>query len=436
MISTHKVQSIFDSMQENSAYILKSIVGHRLLETTSSSVFVFGSTRRYECLPQGDLDVVVHTPNVRQWFQVREALDAVRCRHNLDKIEIFMVNKAMPLIDIVNGQTPDAGCLDVLPVVISFEGLWIAKLLQTCTNLYNDPHRLAIKMLSEYYFSRMYNNRSQGLDINLKYTPGGYRDILYLDLYARIFGGANYKGVPEIRESIGRVVHDLQLGSEDAQMLKWAVAWVIQVKSAILDLCSGTQHRGRAPMNLATATLLTKSRYRSVLALPSLVTPEEIVSRHLTATRTLSATIDRLVSLSDGPLWSYLPDSDRKVANTIRGIWLGDVEAVSRATHSIGSAAHYGILSALICTDVLDAPMLDTLARTVASQPSYVYLNRLLIKSAKTHITTIKYILDNNRISWDAAVEKRYRALAKRRVGADGEGIQHASKANLCVHRI
>jgi len=85
-------------------------------------------------------------------------------------------------------------------------------------------------------------------------------------------------------------------------------------------------------------------------------------------------------------------------------------------TRSISPEVHYGILSALICTDVLDASSLDTIARIVTTRPGYIYLNRLLLKSTKTHSSTVEYILNNNRISWDIRVEKRYKALAKQRL--------------------
>ena len=165
------------------------------LKNASASVFVFGSIRRGECLPQGDVDVVLHVPVDDDLRDAREALECIGRECNMDKVDVLHVDESTALHEIAEGRSPDAGYLDVVPVTVTPYGAKVSQVLKECCEEYNRPSQLALRLICEYYFSRKFNDRSVGDEINLKYTPGGYRDILFLDLYSRIVQGEGMAGV-------------------------------------------------------------------------------------------------------------------------------------------------------------------------------------------------------------------------------------------------
>ena len=279
-----------------------------------------------------------------------------------------------------------------------------------------------MRLICEYYFSRKFNDRSVGDEINLKYTPGGYRDILFLDLYSRIVQGEGWRGLmhgPEIEYGLDTVSSALGLSRERAVALRRAVKWVAFVKSAVLDLFSETELRGRAPMSLAVARLLSESRYYSSLMLESSATTEDIIGLHRSANVTIAEVVDGLVMSSHNSVWEYMDGDQRELARTVRGIWLEDAGYVKRGVEYSKECVDYGVLSALICTNAAGPSWLDNVARRVASRPGYMYLNRLLLKNEQTSIATLKYIVKNNQIALDGAVDGRYRELGEDRIRKD-----------------
>ena len=82
------------------------------------------------------------------------------------------------------------------------------------------------------------------------------------------------------------------LAVREPSLWRRAVKWVAFVKSAVLDLFSETELRGRAPMSLAVARLLSESRYYSSLMLESSATTEDIIGLHRSANVTIAEVVD------------------------------------------------------------------------------------------------------------------------------------------------
>lgn len=384
---------------------------------TSASVFCFGSFRRAEILPQSDLDVVVRCAvDLRQ--PISHALQAAGVSLNLDKVDVSYLADFEPLERIAACQSPEAGFLDTRSLFIQPGDEPFAGRLAWCRDFYNSPDVLAVKLIFERYYARAGNDRSVGADINLKYTPGGYRDVMLLDLYGRMRLPRILDPLePEYLQQFSIVSDDLSWAKNRTAALFRAVNWLLAVKSALLDVFHRTPLRGRAPLNLQTATLLASSGAAARLADFAVVTPTEILAEHARSRRHVNDAVEQLFSLENPFLRDALGER-RAIAMLIDQLWRSDPSAAATTRRLLPESTCYPLLASYLFSGAARPADVDELARNHAREAGLRFLNRLLIKHPLTPRSTLRFIAEQNRISLTDEVDARYRDLVQHRLAA------------------
>ncbi|MDN5202395.1 hypothetical protein QQ008_13495 [Fulvivirgaceae bacterium BMA10] len=360
---------------------------------SDSQCLLGGSLSRMEALPMSDLDVVFlgesdETLDQKDWNEF-DRIDCVKVKDNKQGARMMQC------------MTPEAGFLDSIPIT-RFENIFY--------DMFNEDIFLINKLAFEYNFSRLFNDRSENSDHNLKYSPGGYRDILLINWCSRILGDSNYqKDTSEIVHSI-RVLYEILGFKIDQDKLLDAIAYIMIVKSWILITHSHSETRGFTSLNRITVQNAIRYKNNPFAKIMTLSVNETLV-RYSLSKKLVGQFLDSLVE--------FVLKSQRDKFFTETYVLLNIIqhrevqnEAVSKHLNS----DFYPLIATMILTKNLDASHLHYLAQRFTNDPGHYYTNRLILKNEDTSQETIEMMLCESRFALDEFTNRRYLDLARKKL--------------------
>ena len=323
----------------------------------------------------------------------------------MDRLDILCIPKEAP-DRLLMCRSPESGFLDALPIHGGSPSTAHYKSFNTRQNLLN-------KFIWSYKYSRVFDDRSTNHEINLKYSPGCYRDVLFIDHLARFLNGRWPSGLdgsaPEI---IGATTQVCKYIGTSAPPVLESIAFVMLVKSTVLQAHASTPHRGRTQLN------------------------EETLSHALQCNNLLATTL----KAKGGNFWAIYQQSRNNLKRVLKTSFtrvLCEYPEMIYDDISIALKAANGQCVGPLET-LLDNPQWDTfpiavcilaektttattirrMAERYHADPGQQYTNRLIAKSPLTNKDTLVFMRDNAKFAFDAWTQSRYTRLIEERLHA------------------
>ncbi|PHX56877.1 hypothetical protein CP500_003120 [Tychonema bourrellyi FEM_GT703] len=380
-------RKVFDKCIKFSNDTRKSL----LAQIDSFDTYLAGSVSRSEALPMSDLDVV--------YFGDEGKLDLVEVK-NIDRIDDLCIPDENSADLLLLRMSPEAGFLDSVP-------------LNNHHHKYYDKFRsiphLVSKSLWEYEYSRRFNERSTDGGINMKYSVGGYRDILIINLLARCLLPDRDEDNPEIYQSIEILSAELQLSKVRKKQVLNAIALIMLTKSVVLMAGRTTSSKGQTLLNIGT--LNETFRQYSWLSMISLNSPSYLSkynsAKHVVSKFTLDAAnlIKRICK--ENILESVKIALECAVGS--RNISVLDVEKNSELNV-------FPVFACLIHNPSINSAELERLREIASDDPGHYYTNRLLAKSQNASYHLLCSLKSNARFALDRRTDMRYKSLVANRL--------------------
>ncbi|MEG3862644.1 hypothetical protein [Microcoleus sp. herbarium12] len=338
-----------------------------------------------------DLDVV--------YFGHEGKLDLVEVNY-IDRIDDLSIPDDNSADLLLSRMSPEAGFLDSVP-------------LNNHHHKYYDKFRsiphLVSKSLWEYEYSRRFNERSNDGGINMKYSVGGYRDILIINLLSRCLKSERYEDNPEIYHSIEILSTELQLSEVRKKQILNGVALIILTKSVVLMAGRTTPFKGRTLLNMSTLDeAFQQYPWLSIISPSSQSYLREYNSaKHVVSKFTLDAAelIKRICK--ENLLESVKIALECAVGS--RHISVLDVELNSELNI-------FPVFACLIHNPSINSAELERLREIASDDPGHYYTNRLLAKSQNASEYLLSRLKSNARFALDRRTDMRYRSLVANRL--------------------
>ena len=361
----------------------------------SENIFICGSISRNEALPMCDIDLVSIG---KSSFNLNMNSYPATGFDRLDRLQIDNETSAQRLLDCMS---PEAGFLDSRPLIGKPHSFF---------EKFNSHDYLTNKFIVEYHDSRLFNDRSSFTDYNLKYTPGGYRDILLINIGARAIGQENHYYESEIVQSIKYICDLIPLDSITEQDIINCIAFVMATKSNILMSHQNTDTRGRTQLNNETLqeTLRFISQHNMISCLP--IDMESFWGAY--------KSVKQLICVFVDCLYRYISQNNKHLIWEQTKAYLSLINTSPPYTSAqIGiDEEFFPIISVAIHFKYFDKSQLLQLAVRFSKDPGHYYTNRLLAKSDSVDKSLLTFMLDNSTFAIDKWTNDRYKGQIRQRI--------------------
>lgn len=380
-------RKVFDKCIKFSNETRNSII----VQIDSSETYLAGSVSRNEALPMSDIDVV--------YFGGKGKLDFLEVK-NIDRIDDLCIPNEKSADLLLSRMSPEAGFLDSVP---------LNKLHHKYYDKFRCIENLVSKSLWEYEYSRRFNERSTEQGLNMKYSVGGYRDILIINLLARCFLLDRYEDKPEIYQSIEILSAELQLSKVRKKEVLNGIALIMLTKSVVLMAGRTTSSKGRTLLNIGT--LNETFRQYSWLSMIS-PTSQSYLKKYNSAKQVVSKFTLDAANLIKRICKENLLESVKlalECAVGVRHISVLDVEKNSELNV-------FPVFACLIHNPSINSAELERLQEIASDDPGHYYTNRLLAKSQNASYHLLSSLKRNARFALDSRTDMRYKSLVAHRL--------------------
>lgn len=378
------------------------------------ALFVFGSPNRLELVKGGDIDAFLISPPGSEEIRIRIIEELTKLLY--DKIDIPDWNSLEQVSIASLSNSPEGDYADAsfiagdAAVLKEYQDRGIRARFFHRTNL-------LLKIIFHFHFWDLKYERSNEMGINLKYSHGGTRDILFIDWVHDLLSEGNSRNnlnssEPQIVGAI-RYFKDLGIISyEEASKILDAINTVNVIKYLSLELNLGTPQQGEGYLNPELAARLLSS--------PELESQFSDIYELATAYNNARSIIysfkcklyDYVYNLSWGDDAVYHKE-------LIQSLWTdkgnGDYSYLESLVCCDLSKVWY-IVASILCLEHTPSFVIDTIARSFVSQSGFEYLTRLMILHANTSLSTLNFLNSLPTLALAPETELKYRKLLFKRL--------------------
>jgi len=374
---------IFELSQIFSSNVIEALQELPELE----GVYVGGSISRYEALPMSDLDLV--------YFGGGKEFKNADLKE-IDRIDNFSLTNFMAG-RLFACMSPECGLLDSRP-------------LHGSHHLYYESHNkkefLVNRLLWEYTFSRVFNERSSQEGYNLKYSIGAYRDILFINWFARIISPSLnfHEKKPEIVRSINIIDGILKFSPNE---ILDDIAFIMFTKSVVLCAHADTNSRGRTPLNERTlnAAIKCNAYFGSFFKKD----PDLFWKKYMASKQRINEFLDKIFQYT-------LKENNVTIYDYIKLALAMAQKKKSYKAHLLlkeKESETFPVRACMIFNKQTSPATLREIAEICVNDPGHFYTNRLIAKSPSVDNATLRLLLEKSRFAIDSSTNNRYRKLVQ-----------------------
>ena len=371
------------------SYLFSRRIERNIIAQKADPPLLAGSVSRYEALPMSDLDIVA--------FGDKDI--SIKPPSNIDRLDVLTIPDYSSAEQLLTRQSPEAGFLDCR-TTNGDDGPYKHK--------FNENNRLLNRVLWDFIFSRRYNDRSCSDSINLKYSPGGYRDILILNLIARCIDYKTNLKQPEILRSLQIISKEFRIGKHELSTLESAIGTIMTFKSATLFATRNQPDRGRVNLDSHSVELFC-SHFSGSLS--DGVSASAALNIYKNAKLILDSFIRKIIKILYREFHSQFPKYLCSLYE--QNLWIKEL-AVSDLSNS-RELNNFPVAAALILETCLTENEQLSLASLIENDIGHNYTRRLLAKSPFSTKELLIYLL-GQKFAIDGWTNLRYVELVKTRL--------------------
>lgn len=381
---------------------------------------LYGSPARYEMLPLSDIDLLILRDS-NDTSAIAATESSIRNIRALpyDKIDIpRTIVDPVEVMLVANSNSPDGHVAKAM-IVRSPDNSTASNILCRAAEVLQDPKLQLEGLIFDYHFlSHRARTKSQSGGVNLKYSEGGTRDMVYFDWAADYITSSEASRLshrlrlPQIEMSLPVVCQYLD-NRIDLQRLKDATHVINTVKhNALLLAKDGGYFDGL--MSEQTAHQLSEHFWEGSIS------SDMLMHLHTEARKIVSETKDQLYYAFRTELNNYPDDSDTffTYLKLIDRVWSNDAKLNRQAAMQVLSerSRWVDVATVLGQPDVTNA-QIDAIVDQVAEQPGYLHALRMAATHPNTSDDTLMKLLSLPRLASDDDIDIRYRGVVQKRLG-------------------
>ena len=381
---------IFNEAYLNSNHVIRTLK-ELYKNHDKSMIFIGGSVSRLEALPMSDIDLVSigDSPKIDKSTFNDKKFDRI------DNLNIHNVNQAQRMLDCMS---PEGGFIDSIP---------ITEINNPFYNHFNSRPYLINKLIYEYFNSRLFNDRTNKDGYNLKYTPGGYRDILIINICSRIFNHNTNRDCPEIQFSISNLKKNITYKGNYSEILN-DIAFVMFTKTLILSSFRDSTSRGFTQLNQSTLETAFNTNNEFVSVMPKSI--KQFWSQYYHAKKSIRNFVDETLENIMGQFKNNIWEETKNYLYVI------NAKNTEGLANDFFQSDFFPILSALIQGNLIGHERIHELAVRFHKDCGHYYTNRLIAKSRVVSVSTLKYMITNSRFALDDYTNTRYIRIIEQKI--------------------
>lgn len=418
---THRAES-FELMQYTTEHFVNQLVHlwtrlgkeYPQINALGYGLFVFGSPKRVEMLPQSDIDLVVISPESPTKDCLRNIIVNQINELPYDKPDIPPWHSINDMELYANIGSPEGDYADA-KLVIASPAVRQAYKESRVSDIFASCEHLARKLVfHHYFFDYRYRGKITAKGINLKYSPGATRDLIYFDWYhdlqAVVLKNAQPRrnNLPQLEEAIQSLCDEGMVDESEFRQLARAIDFVVFTKHAVLELLRDTASKGKGYMNFSTANALL-AYYPDFYQRTGGFTPQALQIVY-DRSRTIIYNVRKRIFESVVQRFGQAQDLQQMIA-LWEAIISGNTKQVKLMQKQIRHSTDWHFLAALLTSDQIDPMLIHELATGQATMPGYEYLNRLIIKNMRTSPKTLRMLLQAHSLALSTGVDLEYRNM-------------------------
>ena len=380
---------------------------------------VFGSPARYEMLPQSDVDVLL----VSEYGQENTAYaDARQALAELPYDKVDLPHTQM----ITDGEfrsyaasnSPDSHTARALVVASATHALVPTEIREARKVLDRVDLQVEGLVFDYHFLNDRAARKAQDDGANLKYSPGGTRDIVYFDWFADYLtgGGAGHRSqataTPNILTSMS-VIHEVLDGRVSIEGLSCDVNFVNALKYlALKQRDEGAQFDGMMSRSTAEQLAVVDELQDNQFS------AEELIEQHRQARSTISFAKDALHTV----LVDILRDDATHQEEAshlllIDRVWDQDptIER-EKALATLIERGRWVDLGTVVSQPDATSEQIDQIVDVALRDEAYLHAIRIAIQHPNTESSTLLKMLDAKHLATDDDIDMRYRAMLLKRV--------------------
>lgn len=373
------------------------------------ALFVFGSPKRMELVKYGDIDAFLISPP--ESYAVRQRIIAELSELPYDKVDIPDWNSLAQVNLASLSNNPEGDYADASFIAGDREVLEKYNRLDISSRFVDINHLLP-KIIFHFYFWSLKYNRSSKQGINLKYSHGATRDILFIDwIHDLLTEGEsrnnNYSPEPQILKAIRYFTDNGVLNEAESSRALDAINTVTVTKYTSLQLNSETMGKGEGYLNeeLATRLLSTeefRGKFTDIYELAAFYNNARYIIYWLKCK--LYDHINNLGLSIDNPhsidlihnLWNNRASFDYEQLNNL---------------FNQGLSKNWYVIASTLCRDDVPEDTIHQIANSFVSQSGFEYLTRLMILHKNTSYSTLLFLNSLPTLALAPETELKYRKL-------------------------